>query len=72
MDANTKDKSNRRLTQIDADRSFKRRRRDFRGNCLRPSAFICGLCLSSGSFASIRGSFLFFLCVLCVSLVKFG
>jgi hypothetical protein len=82
MDANTKDKSNRRLTQIDADRIFDRRLREFTARYLRPSAparhsfsnswFTCGLPLSSRPFVSIRGSFSSFFFAPSVFVVKSG
>jgi hypothetical protein len=46
MDANGKPKSNRRLTQMDADRISERRHREFAAHYLRP-------------FVSIRGWFCF-------------
>jgi hypothetical protein len=46
MDANTRNQSNRRLTQMDADRISERRLREFTAHYLRP-------------FVSIRGWFCF-------------
>jgi len=75
MDANPKDESNRRWTQMDADRIIEPRLREFTAHCLRQSPraghsfsdgwFSCGLHLSPRSFVFIR---VFFSSVASVSL----